>query len=94
MQWVQQAEAFKPSKYLTPSLVTSQLQCEPSESIPTPRLIIHTANEEFVCPRNCGWEILHSCKKCRGVCKTIKNDIFGLNNADLTYSHKGVRVKE
>ena len=47
MQWVQQAEAFKPSKYLTPSLVTSQLQCEPSESIPTPRLIIHTANEEF-----------------------------------------------
>ena len=57
MQWVQQAEAFKPSKYLTPSLVTSQLQCEPSESIPTPRLIIHTANEEFVCPRNCDWEI-------------------------------------
>ena len=50
MQWVQQAEAFKPSKYLTPSLVTSQLQCEPSESIPTPRLIIHTANEEFVAP--------------------------------------------
>ena len=77
MQWVQQAEAFKPSKYLTPSLVTSQLQCEPSESIPTPRLIIHTANEEFVCPRNC-WKFCTVAKNAGEFAKPLKMTFLGL----------------
>ena len=40
-------------------------------------------------------EFLHICQNFRGICKSIKNDIFGLeNNADVTYSLKGVRVRE
>ena len=42
-------------------------------------------------------EILHNCQNFRGICKSIKNDILGLeNNLYFHYSHKGVilRVKE
>ena len=39
-------------------------------------------------------EFLHICPNFRGVCKSIKNDIFWLeNNLYLHYSHKGVIVR-
>ena len=39
-------------------------------------------------------EFLHKCQNFRGICKSIKNDIFGLeNNLYLDYSHKGVIVR-
>ena len=39
-------------------------------------------------------EFLHICQNFRGICKSIKNDIFGLkNNLYLHYSHKGVIVR-
>ena len=39
-------------------------------------------------------EFLHNCQNFRGICKSIKNDIFGLeNNLYLHYSHKGVIVR-
>ena len=39
-------------------------------------------------------EFLHICQNFRGVCKSIKNDIFWLeNNFYLQYSHKGVIVR-
>ena len=45
-------------------------------------------------PENIVGKFLHSCKYFRGICKSIKNDIFGLeNNLYLHYSHKGVIVR-
>ena len=39
-------------------------------------------------------ELLHSGQNSRGICKSIKNDIFWLeNNLYLHYSHKGVIVR-
>ena len=39
-------------------------------------------------------EFLHNCQNFRGICKSIKNDIFWLeNNLYLHYSHKGVIVR-
>ena len=39
-------------------------------------------------------ELLHSGQNSRGICKSIKNDIFWLeNNFYLHYSHKGVIVR-
>ena len=47
-------------------------------------------DEELGCPGN----YRHNCQNFRGVCKSIKNDIFGLeNNLYLHYSHKGVKVR-
>ena len=58
----------------------------------------------FTCPmKNLGvpeifaGKFLHICQNFRGVCKSLKNDMFWLeNNLYLHYSHKGaiVRVKE
>ena len=61
-----------------------------------PSLFTQQMKDLYV-PENIVGEFLHSCKYFRGICKSIKNDIFGLeNNLYLHYSHKGaiVRVKE
>ena len=50
--------------------------------------------KDLYVPENIIGEFLHSCKYFRGICKSIKNDIFGLeNNLYLHYSHKGVIVR-
>ena len=50
--------------------------------------------KDLYVPENIVGEVLHSCKYFRGICKSIKNDIFGLeNNLYLHYSHKGVIVR-
>ena len=50
--------------------------------------------KDLYVPENIVGKFLHSCKYFRGICKSIKNDIFGLeNNLYLHYSHKGVIVR-
>ena len=41
----------------TPALATSQPQCEFPETISTSSHIIHTADEEFICPGKYCWQI-------------------------------------
>ena len=41
----------------TPALATSQPQCEFTETIPTSPIIIHTADEGFICPVKYRWRI-------------------------------------
>ena len=41
----------------TPALATSQPQCEFPETISTSSHIIHTADEEFICPGKYRWRI-------------------------------------
>ena len=58
-----------------------------------PSLFTQQMKDLYV-PENIVGEFLHSCKYFRGICKSIKNDIFGLeNNLYLHYSHKGVIVR-
>ena len=44
-------------KYVTPALATSQPQYEFPETISTSSHIIHTADEEFICPGKYRWRI-------------------------------------
>ena len=79
---------------LTPTLATCQPRRECAETIPLSSSIIHMSDEELGCPGNIARELLHSGQNFRGIYKSIKNDIFGLeNNLYLHYSHKGVIVR-
>merc|ERR1711978_447591 len=60
----------------TPALATCQPQCECPETIPPSPSIIHMSDEELGCPKNFCQGILHIRQNFRGVCKSIKNDIF------------------
>ena len=51
----------------TPALATSQPQCEFPEAISTPsHIIIHTADEGFICPRKYRWRIFAQLQKFQG----------------------------
>ena len=51
----------------TPALATSQPQCEFPEAISTPsHIIIHTADEGFICPRKYRWQIFAQLQKFQG----------------------------
>ena len=59
-----------------------------------PAILFTQQMKDLYVPENIVGEFLHSCKYFRGICKSIKNDIFGLeNNLYLHYSHKGVIVR-
>ena len=59
-----------------------------------PKLLFTQQMKDLYVPENIVGEFLHSSKNFRGTCKSIKNDIFGLeNNLYLHYSHKGVIVR-
>ena len=58
-----------------------------------PAILFTQQIKDLYVPENIVGEFLHSCKYFRGICKSIKNDIFGLeNNLYLHYSHKGVII--
>ena len=62
-----------------------------------PAILFTQQMKDLYVPENIVGELLHCGKNFRGICKSIKNDIFELeNNLYLHYSHKGVivRVKE
>ena len=59
-----------------------------------PVILFTQQMKDLYVPENIVGKFLHSCKYFRGICKSIKNDIFGLeNNLYLHYSHKGVIVR-
>ena len=59
-----------------------------------PRVLFTHLMKNLGVPEIFAREFLHICQNFRGICKSIKNDIFGLeNNLYLHYSHKGVIVR-
>ena len=59
-----------------------------------PRVLFTHLMKNLGVPEIFAKEFLHICQNFRGICKSIKNDIFGLeNNLYLHYSHKGVIVR-
>ena len=62
----------------TPALATSQPQCEFPETIPTSQIIIHTADEGFICPRKYRLRIIAQWQKFQGNLRIWENGISGL----------------
>ena len=59
-----------------------------------PRVLFTCLMKNWGVPEIIARELLHSGQNFRGIYKSIKNDIFGLeNNLYLHYSHKGVIVR-
>ena len=59
-----------------------------------PRALFTCLMKNWGVPEIIAGELLHSGQNFRGIYKSIKNDIFGLeNNLYLHYSHKGVIVR-
>ena len=59
-----------------------------------PRALFTCLMKNWGVPEIIARELLHSGQNFRGIYKSIKNDIFGLeNNLYLHYSHKGVIVR-
>ena len=69
---------------LTPALATSQPQCEFPEKIPTSPIIIHTTNEEFICPGKYCLRIIAQWQKFQGNLQIWENGISGLQFSCLT----------
>ena len=68
----------------TPALATSQPQCEFTETIPTSPIIIHTADEGFICPGKYRWRIIAQWEKFQGNLQIWENGINGLQFSCLT----------
>ena len=72
------------SRQLTPALATSQPQCEFTETIPTSPIIIHTADEGFICPGKYRLQIIAQWQKFQGNLRIWENGISGLQFSCLT----------
>ena len=68
----------------TPALATSQPQCEFPETIPNFPIIIHTADEGFICPRKYRLQIIAQWQTFQGNLQIWKNGISGLQFSCLT----------
>ena len=69
----------------TPALATSQPQCEFPETILTSSHIIHTADEEFICPGKYRWRIFAQLQIFQG--KSIKMTFLGLKTIYIFIIH-------
>ena len=76
--------SYLPIEWSTRALVISQPQCEFPETIPTSPIIIHTADEGFICPRKYRLRIIAQWQKFQGNLRIWENGISGLQFSCLT----------
>ena len=69
---------------ITPALATSQPQCEFPETIPTSPIIIHTADERFLCPGKYCLRFIAQWEKLQGNLRIWESGISGLQFSCLT----------
>ena len=69
---------------VTPALATSQPQCEFPETIPTSPIIIHKADEGFICLGKYRLRIIAQWQKFQGNLRIWENGISGLQFSCLT----------